>query len=121
MKFLRNHIIRFLFIIVTGLTFLNMSFILAELAALKNSSNKIAIENLSRLFLTSFAEEETDAAETENVGSDKEIDFLSGQMFDIQFEKTGIESIVKKFSREHSPQDGYLEIITPPPDKAYIG
>jgi hypothetical protein len=122
MNFFRSYIIRLAFLIFTGLAFLNMSFFLAELAVLESKYNKKVIENIARLFVNSLSEEETDTSETtESIGSAKVIDILAWQMHNLQFEKTDVENILKKFGHQHCTHGGYLEIVTPPPDKALIG
>jgi hypothetical protein len=122
MKFFRQHNIRYFFLLMTGLTFLNMSFFLAEVSALKGAYSKNAMENIARLFTNSLSEEETDTAETtERVGSVKELDLLGAQIHHLNFEQSEIENILKIFGNEQSPQSGYFKIVTPPPDQFFIG
>jgi hypothetical protein len=100
-----------------------MSFFLTEVALLKDAYNKSTIENITRIFSASLSEEEADSAETNEVsGSVKEIDILEGKIHHLQFEKTGIQNVLKNLGNTHRrPRDGYFEVATPPPDKFYIG
>jgi len=61
MRMLRTTLVNGAFSLLTGMLFLNMSFFLAEVSALKMGKNKQLFENISRLLSGTSAEEEQDA------------------------------------------------------------
>jgi hypothetical protein len=61
MKVLRNKVILRFTTLVTGIVFLNMSFFLAEVSALKLTKDKKMTENIAKLIAGAASEEEKDA------------------------------------------------------------
>lgn len=101
----------------TGIIFLNMSFFLAEVSALKLHKDKKMMENISKLLSGSAAEEEKDifgGSDEDNTA--KEIDLI----FNYHTYDPGYVSLLSKnkldvFSRG-VPQLGNYEIFSPPPE-----
>ncbi|MBT1686548.1 hypothetical protein [Dawidia soli] len=60
MKVFRNQVVRRLATLFTGVVFLNMSFFLAEVSALKLTQNKKMVENIAKLVAGAASEEEKD-------------------------------------------------------------
>jgi hypothetical protein len=116
MKIFRARIVALSFIWVTTVTFLNMSFFVAEVAALKSEYNKEVLENIARLVSSSLAEEETDSEVPGSGHALKETDLLEGQWYHLCFEAAGISNLLKVFGDNHGTHRGYYTIITPPPD-----
>jgi hypothetical protein len=116
MNVFRNKLVKIVFLVVTGLTFFNMSFFLAEVSALKSAYGKTQMENIARLFTASLAEEETDHGGTEEVQLLKETDLLEGHVYHLHFEMIGIANVLKSLQRTIQTHGGYLRIFTPPPD-----
>jgi hypothetical protein len=116
MNVFRNKLIKIVFLVVTGLTFFNMSFFLAEVSALKTAYGKTQMENIARLFTASLAEEETDHGSAEEGQLLKETDFLEGHVYHLQFETIGVANLLKSLRHTIQPHGGYLRIFTPPPD-----
>ena len=112
----RNTTTRSIFLLITGITFLNMSFFLAEISALKSAYNKNMLENIARMFTASLSEEETDPGTTEGNVAVREFDFLEGNLYHLQFEDKGIAHILKELGSHSVPHSGYSQIFTPPPD-----
>ena len=106
-------------IFLTGITFLNMSFFLAEITALKLSGNKALIENIAKLISGGGLEEEKDACSETAEGGDiavKEVDLLAHHAFIhhaalslIAQQRNGILTDIFSYS-------SYLEIFSPPPE-----
>jgi len=65
--------------LVTGVIFLNMSFFLAEVSALKLDKNKQMVENIAKLIAGAASEEEKDifGGESEDAKWSKEVDLLT--------------------------------------------
>ncbi|MBT1708513.1 hypothetical protein KK062_09770 [Fulvivirgaceae bacterium PWU5] len=79
MKVFRNRVVLTLTTLVTGVLFLNMSFFLAEVSALKLTQNKKMVENIAKLVAGAASEEEKDAFGgngSEDLKSATEIDLL---------------------------------------------
>src|SRR5436190_23830261 len=93
MKMLRNKVWRACFLFLTGLTFLNMSFFIAEIATMKSAYNKATLENIARLFSASLSEEETDSESPEN--DVHEIDIVAGYFYHLQFEESYLSISLK--------------------------
>lgn len=117
MRIFRTRTIRLAFVFVTGLTFLNMSFVIAEIAALRSAYNKSILENVARMISTSMAEEETDmSGGAEHNHSLKEIDLLDDNLYHLQFEGKGIANTLKAIRCEIDTHPGYCQRYAPPPD-----
>src|SRR5688572_32399437 len=77
MSILRKPLFMKVMTLVTGLIFLNMSFFLAEVSALKLDQDKQMIGNIAKLIASSSAEEEKDAfGGTDKDASSKEVEFV---------------------------------------------
>jgi hypothetical protein len=117
----RNHTTRSIFLLITGLTFLNMSFFMAEISALKTAYDKTAMENIARMFTASLSEEETETSSAENHGMASHIDFVEDNLHHLRFEDKGIHSILKAHGYHSCPHPGFSQIETPPPDLSLKG
>jgi hypothetical protein len=79
MKVFRNRVVLTLTTLLTGVLFLNMSFFLAEVSALKLTQNKKMVENIAKLVAGAASEEEKDAfggSGSEDLKGVTEIDLL---------------------------------------------
>ncbi|MFZ6009969.1 MAG: hypothetical protein ACOYXT_06420 [Bacteroidota bacterium] len=76
MKIFREKISGKIMIFFTGLTFLNMSFFLVEVTALKLGKYKNIAENIARLVSGAAAEEESDGCNETEDATAKEVDLL---------------------------------------------
>lgn len=115
-KFFKKKSVKLSTLVFTGLLFLNMSFFLAEVAALELTKNKKIAENITKLWM-GVAEEEKDTA-----GSEKETDNL--KELDLTF-NAGILHCVDRifvallsFSHQQSskPDSGITTLFNPPPE-----
>jgi hypothetical protein len=82
MKVFRNKLVLTLATLFTGVVFLNMSFFLAEVSALKLTQNKKMVENIAKLVAGAASEEEKDAFGgngSEDLKGVTEIDLLLDQ------------------------------------------
>ena len=100
----------------TGLIFLNMSFFLAEVSALKLNQDKQMIGNIAKLISSSAAEEEKDVfgGSSEDCSA-KEIDLL----FEYNTDSATGYILLTKSRRAFvagSPLLGSYEIYSPPPE-----
>lgn len=100
----------------TGLIFLNMSFFLAEVSALKLNQDKKMIVNIAKLISNSAAEEEKDVFGGSNEDcSGKEIDLI----FEYNLNKATAYTLLDKKRITFdtgSPLLGSYEIYSPPPE-----
>ena len=100
------------FTLFTGVIFLNMSFVLAEISALNIDRNNQMARNLSILVANSMAEEETGGADEDSTFS--ELDFVVNHYPNVT--KTGLFSSNKFGIWSHGhPRLGEFEIRKPPP------
>jgi hypothetical protein len=113
MKFFRLPFIREMMILFTGITFLNMGFFLAEVAALKIPKDTKLIQSIAG---NVFEEEREHGESAPSDSSEAEIDLLSHHSYvhliALDFtirERKGI--IDDPFSDNH-----HLEIFCPPPE-----
>jgi hypothetical protein len=118
MQFYRKRVVRLCFLAVTGLTFLNMSFFLAEISMLKGSYNKNVLENIARMFSTSLSEEETDSEGGEGSPPYKEVDLCQQHGNHLRFEDSYMSTTLRSIDGMHMPRSGFQEIVTPPPDRS---
>ncbi len=119
MHVLRQKKWKAVFLIVAGLTFLNMSFLMAEFSALKGSFSKDTMTNIARMFTLSLSEEEHEHnSGSENSGSLKEFDLLEDNRYHLQSEDSGISSALRLFEHNDYTHPGYPKIDAPPPDGA---
>lgn len=115
MNFFRTRTTRSIFLLITGLTFLNMSFFLAEIAALKPAYGQNEMENIVRMFNASLSEEETETSSNEGGGMITQIDFLEDNLYHLRFEGTGILNILKARGFHSCPHPGFSQIESPHP------
>jgi hypothetical protein len=113
MKMFRKPFMRAIFLLIAGLAFLNLNFLMAEVSALRSAYSKTTMENIVKMFRASANEEET---ETEAPGHAKEIDIVDGHLYHLQLENTYIASALKLYGIHARPHPGYLQIESPPPD-----
>jgi len=113
LKYLRNG-----FALFTGIIFLNMSFFLTEVSALKLDQNKPLMENLSKLMAGCAAEEEKDifGGSSDEDTLVKEIDLI----FNCHTCTIGSYVLVSKSKisllDQGIPLLGNYEIYSPPPE-----
>jgi hypothetical protein len=113
MKFLRKKIVSLIFLSLTGILFLNMSFFLAEISLLKSAYSHSTIENIAKLLSASLTEEEQDVSES---SESKAIDLSSDHFSHLVFEDNGIAIILRMHGLHSMPHGGFFKIFTPPPD-----
>jgi hypothetical protein len=117
MKLLRTKVIRFALLTAMGLSFLNLSFFMAEVAALETFHTKEAMENIAKMLCLSMTEEEQDASESTEEHVLKGINLLSHTNH-LQFEESWILVCLRNLGARNAPHSGYPQIVTPPPDAA---
>jgi len=117
MQFYRKRLVSLCFLVVTGITFLNMSFFLAEISMLKGSYNKNVLENIARMFSASLSEEETDSEGGEGSPPYKEVDLCQQHYNHLRFEDSYLSTTLRSMNGLHMPHSGFQEIVTPPPDQ----
>jgi hypothetical protein len=113
-KFRQRNLVR-LFAIITGAMFLNMSFFLAEVSALKISDQDL-IENIAKLVSGSGFEEERDGESAKSDTGAKEGFFLNLQ---VQIHHQSLFLIATKANHAWEnlyPHANYSQTYTPPPD-----
>ena len=101
----------------TGVIFLNMSFFLAEVSALKMHQDKKMFANIVKLISSSAAEEEKDAfGGTDEDNSAKEVDLIFG--YSVHTIHNHISEVNNKRSvfDQGVPLLGSYEIYSPPPE-----
>ena len=103
--------------LVTGLIFLNMSFFLAEVSALKINQDKKMFSNIIKLISNNTAEEEHDAfGGPDEDSSAKEVDLI------FSYSTHTIHTFVIKIDKKRTVFDqgipllGSYEIYSPPPE-----
>lgn len=104
------------FLAFMGVTFLNMSFVLMEVTALKHAYDKEDLANIAMLLSFSMAEEEQDPHESPENQSIKIIDILSEYTGHLQLEDSGISLILKTRGKHFETHPGFDTIFTPPPN-----
>lgn len=117
MKTYRNIVFRNLMVFLTGLLFLNMSFFLAEVKALKLDRDKNLLENICKLIAGSMTEEEKEACPSSE-GSDtfvKEIDLLFAHL--LYLENNHLITLKKTicFQGTEKLLTRSTDTLTPPP------
>jgi len=101
----------------TGLIFLNMSFFLFEVSALKISQDKKMYSNIMKLISSNAAEEEKDAfGGQEEDSSAKEVDLIFS--YSVHTIRNHISEVNNKRSvfDQGVPLLGSYEIYSPPPE-----
>jgi len=118
MKLFRLKYVSNTFTLITGIIFLNMSFFLAEVTALKLHQDKQMMETISKLLSGCAAEEEKDifGGSSDEDSTAKEIDLI----FDYHTHSPGYFPLMSK-NKLHAfsqgiPQLGNYEIFSPPPE-----
>ena len=103
--------------VFTGLVFLNMSFFLAEVSALKLDQDKKMISNIAKLLSTSAAEEEKDAfGGTDEDNSAKEIHLIFNYLTHNLHGSSSDVSNKRSVFDQGIPLLGSYEIYSPPPE-----
>lgn len=103
------------FALFTGIVFLNMSFILAEVAAIKIDHDKQLLRNIAALFAGCSAEEETGNSADEDTAV-SEIDLILNYT---HRPSVGRELLFKNragITTVGIPRLGHYEIYSPPPE-----
>lgn len=100
------------FSLLTGVIFLNMSFILVEISALKIDQDKQLALNLSVLVANSFAEEEPGADEDASLS---ELDLMFNHSANTPSERPSFGIQYNIWSHGH-PRLAEYEICNPPPE-----
>jgi hypothetical protein len=119
MRFFRNRFVAVCFLAIAGITFINMTFLLAEVSVLEKAYDKTTLENIARMISSSMAEEEQDASESsEGNQALQEMDFLHSNHYHLKLEDTGVSNILKIFGVHSNPHPGYFSLFTPPPDRS---
>jgi hypothetical protein len=121
MKMFRQRYIRKMMILFTGITFLNMSFFLAEVTALKLNKSEKMIENIARLISGAGFEEERDACGESSEGGGgysffKEVDLHSLLISDHYNSLYLIAQKRNGLLDDPSGCSGYSETFSPPPE-----
>ena len=114
----RNTYVKNIMALFTGLIFLNMSFFLAEVSALKLTLDKKMVENIAKLISSSAAEEEKDVfgGTPDEDCSAKEVDLI------FNYSTHTLDSHVLLIKNRRCVHDqrvlplGNYEIFSPPPE-----
>lgn len=115
MKVFRQQVLVNVFAFITGVMFLNMSFFLAEVSALK-IKDKGLIENIVKLVSSSGFEEERDGEPVKDDSAAKEVDLLNLQV-QIHHQSLFLTASKANHSWENLyPHANYSLTFTPPPD-----
>lgn len=118
MKFVRSAHITKVFAILTGIVFLNMSFFLAEVSALKIEKDKVLFKNICKLVAGSSAEEEQGAfgGYADEDSAAQGIDFVLARDLNISLQYTIISDLQPSILELGIPRFGNYEIYSPPPE-----
>jgi hypothetical protein len=101
--------------VFTALVFLNMSFFLAEISALKIEKNKPLLENVAKLIAGSSAEEEKDAFG----GTEEDVNISDVLVPHYPHPHDPFEHLLQnnRRLRDHgTPLFGHHQIFSPPPE-----
>jgi hypothetical protein len=118
MLIFRNSGIKNAMALFTGLIFLNMSFFLAEVSALKLTEDKKMVENIARLISSSAAEEEKDVfgGFADEDCSAKEVDLIFSYTAHSIHEHSILIDNKRGSHAQGLPLLGSYEIYSPPPE-----
>ena len=117
MRIFRNMRVKNLMTLFTGLIFLNMSFFLAEVAALKLNQDKKMFANIVKLISTSAAEEEKDVfGGTDEDNAAKEINLIFNYSTHCLHSHTLDLNNKRSVFDQGIPLLGSYEIYSPPPE-----
>jgi hypothetical protein len=113
----RNLYIRNSMTVFTAVIFLNMSFFLAEVSALKLDKDKKMIANIAKLISTSAAEEERDVfGATDEDHAAREVDLIYNYSIHT-IHNYILDVSIKRCALDHGlPILGNYEIFSPPPE-----
>ena len=118
MKLLRSKSIKSVLLLLTGITFLNLSVFMAEVSLLNLSKDDSAIERVFKILIAGGFEEESEnpADGHENPYSLKEIDLL--QSFNLYHHLHLYLIAQQRYGSLNSsaPLSGYTTIFSPPPE-----
>ena len=114
MQYIRTCLVCRLFAVLTALVFLNMSFVMAEICALKLDKDRQLIESISRI-ISGCSEEEADGLADED-NTVKEINMFVGTMSTIPFSHLLDAPNKNKLQHQGITRLGNYEIYSPPPE-----
>lgn len=114
MQFFRSSYIRSIVVYLTGITFLNLSFLQVEVTLLKHTKNHQLIENIA--LLLSASEEERECGETKDNPNAKEVDLISHQSIIHHTSFFVLTQSIKWLSNEGLFNHAYLQKFSPPPE-----
>lgn len=116
MRKFRHKLVRYTFLLITGLCFLNLSFFIAEVALLNISKDDASIEFVIKILIAGGFEEESENADEQEKSNVKLSDlFMSNglyhhqHLFVIAQQRFGSLNILV-------PHGGHLQIFSPPPE-----
>jgi hypothetical protein len=116
MHALRLKLVRHVFLLITGLSFLNMSFFIAEVAILNLSKDDAAIECIMKILIAGGFEEESETTDEHEKPAVKASDLFFSQslyhhhhLFLIAQQRFGSLNILV-------PHNGHSKIFSPPPE-----
>jgi hypothetical protein len=115
MKVFRLKCVVEMFSLFTGIIFLNMSFVLAEVSALKMDQDKQMIENIAALIAGCTSEEESGGASDED-NTVNEIQLISHHG---SHPPSSIDDLSKnklRITTSGAPRLGNYKIFSPPPE-----
>jgi len=114
----KNQRIKHAMTLVTGLIFLNMSFFLMEVSALKLHQDKKMLANIAKLISTSSNEEEKGAVggSADEDFSAKEVDIISNYIPHTIFSQLTVLNTKRCVHDAGVPLLGSYEIYSPPPE-----
>jgi hypothetical protein len=113
---LRHKLVRYIFLLATGLSFLNMSFFIGEIALLNISKDDASIECVIKILIAGGFEEESETPDENEKSSAKESDLIlchhlyhHHHLFLIAQQRFGSLNVLV-------PQTGHSKIFSPPPE-----
>lgn len=113
----RKNIVRLVFLLVTGVTFLNMSFFIAEVTLLNLSKDDAAIENVIKILIAGGFEEENETPDgQEKSFSMKEVDLFMSLNLYHHLHLYRIAQHRYCFKNTLVPLSGHIDIFSPPPE-----
>lgn len=116
LKFFKRKPIQNWTFLFTGILFLNMSFFLAEVSALKLNKNKQLIENIAKLIAGAASEEEKDAFGSEKSDNLNELDLTFDLIFETPFEQPLLSLATFMSLHDSKPEGRGSAPFNPPPE-----
>lgn len=116
MQFFRHSYIRSIIVYLTGITFLNLSFLQVEVTLLKKTQNNQLIENIALLLSAAASEEERECGESKDNPNAKEVDLISHQSIIQHSSFFVLTQNIKWLSNEGLFNHAYLQKFSPPPE-----